>query len=115
MPHPVIKTAFPKRRYKYGEYTVTLLTDITSDDEMAYLYLAAVVKDGYSQPEVYITCESISAETPAQFRIRVLTDNEEHIIGEGPEWKQEQAFCDYALQGIQQMFGLDDEQPMQLT
>lgn len=115
MPYPVIKTAFPKRRYKYGEYTVTLLTDISSDDGMTYQYLAAVVKDGYPQPEVYITCETISAASPAQFRIRVLTENEEHIIGEGSEWKQEQMFCDYALKGIQQMFGLDDEQPMQLS
>lgn len=115
MPHPVIKTAFPKRRYKYGEYTVTLLTDITSDDEISYLYLAAVVKDGYSQPEVYITCEATSDDSPTQFRIRVVTDNEEHIISEGTEWKQEQAFCDYALQGIQQMFGLDDEQAIQLS
>lgn len=115
MPHPVIKTAFPKRRYKFGEYTVTLLTDISSDDEITYRYLAAVVKDGYSKPEVYITCEAISAGLPTQFRIRVLGINEEHVIAEGTEWKQEQAFCDFALQGIQQMFGLDDEQPMQLS
>lgn len=115
MPHPVIKTAFPKRRYKFGEYTVTLLTDISSNDEISYLYLAAVVKDGYSQPEVYITCEPVFDDLAAQYRIRVLTDKEEHIIGEGTEWKHEQTFCDYALQGIQQMFGLDDEQPMQLT
>jgi hypothetical protein len=115
MPHPVIKTAFPKRRYKFGEYTVTLLTDISSGDQITYQYLAAVVKDGYSKPEVYITCESISDDLPAKFRIRVVSSDQEHIIAEGNEWKQEQVFCDFALEGIQQMFGLDDEQPMQLS
>ena len=111
MPCPTIKTAIPARRYKFGEYTITLLTDISSNDKTEYLFIAAVVKDGCSEPEVYITCEPISAPT---VRVRVLTEQSEHIIGEGAEWNKEQPFCDFALQGIEQMFALSDEQAVRI-
>ena len=119
MPLPTIQSAIPKRRYQFGEFVITLLSDIESDDTAAYLYIAAVMREGSNQPEVYITCETISSENqPANkpdCRIRVLTENDEHLIGEGTQWKHEQTFCDYALDGIQQMFQLTDETPILLS
>lgn len=114
MPLPKIKTAIPKRRYQFGEYLVTLLGEISSDDAISYQFITAIVKEGDTQPQMYITCENVSQDDK-NLRIRVLTNNEEHMIAEGPEWSNEQAFCDFALQGIRQMLELDDEQPMQLS
>ncbi len=115
MSFPSIITAIPKRRYQYGEFTITLLTEITSDDPAPYLYIAAVLRDGKQSPEVYITCESISASNHTECRVRVLSEQQEHIISESFHGQNEQAFCDFALQGIKQMFELSDETPVPLT
>ncbi len=110
---PNILTALPKRRYQYGEYAVTLLSDISSTDATSYLYLIAVIRDGYDKPEVYITCEPQKSNNT--YSVRVISEHEEHIISEDPQWKNEQKFCDFALQGIKQMFNLSDEDPILLS
>ncbi len=109
MTFPAIQSAFPKRRYQFGEFSVTLLTDIETHDAVSYLYIAAVLREGSHSPEVYITCESTILDDENTCRVRVLTDNSEHIISHDPQWRQLQNFCDYALQGIRQMFELSDE------
>ena len=114
MANPSIVTAIPKRRYQYGEFNITLLTEITSQDPIAYIYIAAVLQEGKTSPEVYITCEAISANESGSYRIRVLSAQQEHIISEDSQLRSEQAFCDFALQGIAQMFELSDEKPIQL-
>ena len=115
MTTPSIVTAIPKRRYQYGEFAITLLTEITTKDPVSYLYIAAVMQEGKDSPEVYITCEPISASEPQQYRVRVLSAQDEHIISEASEWRSEQAFCDFALQGVKQMFELSDEIPTKLS
>ena len=115
MAFPSIVTAIPKRRYQYGEFTITLLTEIASNDPVPYLYIAAIMQDGKNSPEVYITCESISADEESQYRVRVLSSHDEHIISEASEWHSEQGFCEFALQGVKQMFDLRDETPIQLN
>ena len=115
MSFPNILTALPKRRYQYGEYSVTLLSDINSNDSIDYLYIVAVLREGYNRPEVYITCEPQKLNDSLTYRIRVISENEEHNISEDPQWKNEQNFCEFALQGIQQMFNLSDEEPIQLS
>ena len=111
---PSIVTAIPKRRYQYGEFSITLLTEITSHDPSTYLYIAAVLQEGKTAPEVYITCEPISAHDSGAYKIRVLSADQEHIINEGPQWGNEQTFCEFALQGVAQMFELSDEKPILL-
>lgn len=115
MASPNIQSAIPKRRYQFGEFVVTLLSDIDSPDTNKYLYIAAVMREGSTQPEVYITCEAISVDNKDNYRIRVLSNDAEHIIGEDQQWKHEQKFCDYALDGIKQMFQLTDEIPVLLS
>jgi hypothetical protein len=107
---PHIQSAIPKRRYQYGEFTITLLTDIQSDDPHDYLFLMAAVREGNTQPEVYITCEAIMQNETRTYQVRVLSDQQEHIISTQPQWGNETAFCEFALQGISQMFELSDEQ-----
>ena len=115
MPFPNILTALPKRRYQYGEYSVTLLTDISSSDAISYLYIIAVMREGHTNPEVYITCELQKLDDAPSCRVRVISEHEEHNISEDSQWKNEQKFCEFALQGIKQMFNLSDEDPILLS
>ena len=112
---PKIQSAIPKRRYQFGEFIVTLLGEISSNEDHTYLYIAAVLREGNTTPEVYITCEPNKTNDTANYRIRVLSEHEEHIISEDSQWKNEQRFCDFALQGIKQMFELTDEDPILLS
>ncbi len=112
---PTIQSAIPKRRYQFGEFVITILSDIESSDTSTYLYIAAVLREGNTQPEVYITCEAICVQNKNSYRIKVLSKDDEHIINEDPQWKHEQNFCDYALEGIQQMFQLTDETAVLLS
>ena len=61
MQKPSISTAIPKKRYKFGAYTIVVLEEILSNDEIEYEYLLAAIKDGHNEPEVFITCEKASA------------------------------------------------------
>ncbi len=112
MAHPAIQSALPKRRYQFGEFAVTLLTDINSSDKTSYQFIVAVLREGSIKPEVYITCEVITSNDGDSYRVRVLSEQDEHVISEDKQWRDEQKFCDYALQGIQQMFELSDENPI---
>lgn len=112
---PKIQTAIPLRRYKYGEYTATLLGEINSSDGVNYCFLMALVKDGGTNPEVYITHEETAAGSAARYRTQVLTADAEHTIDQQPQALNQAAFCDFALNGIQQMFGLSDEQAVLLS
>ena len=111
---PKIQSAIPKRRYQFGELIVTLLSDISSA-EASYLYIAAVLREGNTAPEVYITCEPDQASGASGYRIRVLSADQEHLISQHSQWKNEQRFCDFALQGVKQMFDLTDETPILLS
>jgi len=50
-----------------------------------------------------------------RYRTRVLTADAEHIIDQQAQALNQTAFCDFALNGIQQMFGLNDEQAVLLS
>ena len=115
MAFPTIQSAIPKRRYKFGEFIITILSDIETQNAESYLYVAAVLRDGSTQPEVYITCEPSTSENKNSYLVKVLSKDGEHIISEDKQWKQEQKFCEYALEGIQQMFELTDEIPALLS
>lgn len=111
---PQIQSAYPKKRYKYGEFLVTLLTDVTSKDSNQYTYLIAIMPEGKTQPEVYITYQAVSFEGSVSYQIKVISEQDEHIINNDTNHMSESAFCDFALKGIEQMFGLTDETPVVL-
>ncbi len=115
MTFPSIQSALPKRRYQYGEFSVTLLSDIISSDTYNYLYIVAVLREGHTKPEVYITCEPCTSNNTNTYRVRVISEQEEHNISVDPQWQNEQNFCDFAMQGIKQMFNLSDEDPILLS
>ena len=105
---PHIQSALPKKRYKYGEFIVTLLTDVVSHDNVQYMYLVAVLSEGENNPQVYITYEQT---TQNSYQTRVVSAQDEHIIASQQARMTESAFCEFALADIEQMFGLSDETP----
>ena len=117
MQKPDISTAIPKQRYKFGAYTIVVLEEIQSKDEIEYIYLLAGIKDGHNEPEIYISCESSSAETVEKgtHTIRVFANQLDSkqsgaIIDQSDSWGDREAFVSYGLEGFKQMLGLDDEE-----
>lgn len=127
MQKPNISTAIPKQRYKFGAYTIVVLEEIESEDEIEYNYLLAGIKDGHNEPEIYISCEKAQPDVieKGTHIIRVfakqLEDSQEEagqsgaIIDQSDAWSEREAFISYGLSGFQQMFGLDDEEPFPIS
>ena len=60
MQAPNIQTAIPKQRYQLGPYQAVLLGEIESPDPVRYRFILALVREGETQPSVFITCEKNS-------------------------------------------------------
>lgn len=121
MRKPNICRAIPKQRYKLGDYTIVVLEDIESEDDIEYEYLLAAIRDGRPEPEVYITCEkSRTATATDDHAVRVFADRlgdqaSGQIIDRSGRWANQDAFVSYALTGFQQMLQLQDETPVPIT
>ena len=109
---PQIKTAVPKRRFKYGEFTAILLEEIETDDPVNYHHIMAVVKDGSRTPDVYIIHQT-SAQPKHQ--ILVVSAGGRHPVMSSEQTLTTEAFCQIALEGMSQMFELSDETPTPLS
>lgn len=119
---PNISTAIPKRRYRFGAYTIIVLEEIESDDKIDYECLLAAVKDGHNDPEVYIACEKApSTETGKGthivrvFAAQLDPQQSGRIIDQSDAWTDRDAFISYALSGFQQMLQLQDEHAIPLS
>ena len=122
MQKPNISTAIPKQRYKYGAYTIVVLEEIESIDEIEYIYLLAGIKDGHNEPEIYISCEKAQLEPNEKgthiirvFAKQLDADQSGAIVDQSDAWNDRDAFISYGLSGFKQMLGLEDEEPYQLT
>jgi len=123
MQKPNISTAIPKQRYKYGAYTIVVLEEIQSLDEIEYIYLLAGIKDGHNEPEIYISCEQVQSDATGSDSIEQGThiikvfadqlDAEQSgaVIDQSDAWSDRDAFIAYGLSGFKQMLGLTDEEP----
>ena len=122
MHKPNISTAIPKKRYKFGGYTIVLLEEIQSKDESQYEYLLAAIKDGHNEPEIYISCEKADANLSQDgthivrvFAEQLPEEESGKIIDQSNSWSDKSAFVTYALSGFQQMLQLQDEQVIPLS
>ena len=121
MHKPKISSAIPKQRYRLGAYTIVVLGEIESADQVEYEHMLAAVQDGHSEPEVYITCERFTdGQEGVQHAVRVFATQlgareSGRIIDRSSKWSSQDAFVAFALSGFQQMLQLHDEQPVPLT
>lgn len=116
MSKPGIVTAIPRRRYKYGEFTVTILADIASNDNRNYRYIMAVIKGSDPEPGIYITAEqdSTAGKTGRDYNMRIVMRDGDEVIGTSDAWHDIDAFSNEALGIVGQLLNLSDEEPYKL-
>jgi hypothetical protein len=115
MHKPGIMTAIPKRRYRYGEFTVVVLGDIDSNDGIDYRYIMAVVKGADPEPGLYVTAEK-AGRTGQQtgYVMRLLMKDGAEVIATSPAWGDLDTFVQDGLEIVSEILELSDEVPYQL-
>lgn len=108
---PSIATAIPLCRYKYGEFTLTVLGDIESPDEIDYRYILAVVQGDDPEPGMYITAELGAGE---ELVMRIMMRDGDEVIGHSGQWRDLDMFVDEAMNIVSRILNLSDETPYQL-
>ena len=106
-----ISTAIPLRRYKFGEFTLTVLGDIESPDEMKYRYILAVVQGDDPEPGLYVTAEKGAGKDVA---MRVMMNDGDEVIGYSDQWHDLDVFADESINVVSRVLDLSDETPYQL-
>jgi hypothetical protein len=114
MDRPVITTAIPQRRYQYGEYIVSVLGEIESPDPPNYVFILAMVKEGNAEPSAYVTCDRHRRGDYA-FRIHLVMEGFNEVMGESDDWGDLDAFCEFALKVVAKALDLGDEMPHPLS
>lgn len=108
MDKPNITTAIPQRRYQFGEYGVTVLGEIESADPPNYTFILAMVKEGESEPAVYVICDRRRRGEYA-YRMRLVMEGFNEPMGESDDWGDVDAFCEFALQVAAKALNLGNE------
>lgn len=111
MSKPSFATAIPLRRYKYGEFTLTVLGDIETPDVIDYRYILAVAQGSDPEPGLYITAEQGAGE---ELVMRIMMRDGDEVIGHSGQWRDLDMFVDEALSIVSRILNLSDETPYQL-
>ena len=113
---PVIKTAIPKRRYQFGEFSLVVLGEIESDDEVSYHFLLGIIPEGKNHPELFISAEK---NPPNQreagiYQMRVIAEQASKTLEQSDRWQDLDEFVKDALALTTELLNLTDEQPVQI-
>jgi len=108
---PSIKTAIPLRRYQYGEFIITVLGDIESDDPVRYRYIMAVATEADPTPGLFLSCERGGADS---FTLRASMADGSQVLGESETLGDQETFAREALKVVATMLDLSDEVPHRL-
>ena len=114
---PKIRTAIPQRRYRYGDYLVTVLGEIDSDDGRDYRFVTAFVKEGEAQPQLFVVSERLPPGERAggSHALRVINSSMDEVMDVDNRWQHLNACADQALELGSQLLGLEQEVPYQLA
>ncbi len=95
MSAPQFRTAVPKRRYKLGDYDVTILADIESTDDHAYVYILAMMAMGDSQPVLFLTVEIApkASRDDGRYLLAARTADEVRTLGQSDNWQDVDVFA----------------------
>ena len=111
---PAIRTAIPKRRYRLGEFTLTVLGDVESSDGIDYQYIMAVIQGQDPEPGMYITAERTDSPGGRELLMRLVMRDGAEIIGSSDQWVSLEMFTGEAIDIVSRILGLSDETPYQL-
>ena len=114
MNKPGIRTAIPKRRYRLGEFTLTLLGEVDSNDGISYRYILAVIHGQDPEPGMYVTAEQVGDGNGRLLDMRVILPDGEQIIGRDAAWARLDQFAGRAIEVVRRVLNLSDETPWQL-
>lgn len=112
MNKPGIRTAIPKRRYRLGEFTLTVLGEVDSKDGINYRFILAVIHGQAPEPGMYITAEQVGGGGLLDMRV-ILPDGDQ-IIGRDAAWGQLDQFTGRGIEVVRRVLNLSDETPWQL-
>ena len=114
---PVIRTAMPQRRLQYGDFTVTLLGDIESGDGREYKFIAAFVKEGESQPQLFVVSEAQppGGRDKGSHALRVVSAALDEVMDVDDRWRRIGDFTEQVLALGSQILGLEQETPYPLS
>lgn len=113
---PHIARAIPKARYHYGEFIISILGEVESNDPMPYKFIAAFVKEGGSDPELYICSQKARRAQAAEgsHSMRVINEALSEIVSTSNDWADLNAFADEVLDVGAKLLQLTDVQPYKL-
>lgn len=114
MSKPGITTAIPKRRYRLGEFTLTVLGEIDSSDGVEYRYIMAVIQGQSPEPGLFITAEQPAGSAGQALDMRVIMRDGSEVIGQDAEWNRLDAFTEKSIEIVSRVLNLSDETPYQL-
>lgn len=116
MQAPKIITAIPKHRYRLGEFSAVVLADIDSTDDVQYRYIMAVVRDGESQPGLYLTLErgARSEAKDLNYDMRIIMQDGSQTIGSSDVREDIKSFAEQALRFVKTVLNLEDEESRRL-
>jgi hypothetical protein len=116
MNKPGIVTAIPRRRYKFGEFTVVILDEIESNDSVDYHLVMAVVRGNDPDPGIYITAERTpqAGVDTGDYTMRIIMRDGSEVLGTSNEWKNIEVFANETLDIVSRVLQLTDEVPYRL-
>ncbi len=114
MSKPGIRTAIPRRRYRLGEFTLTVLGEIDSSDGVDYCFIMAVIHGENKEPGLYVTAERPADGPDRQLAMRVIMRDGAEVIGRSEAWSQLDAFVAESTRVVASILNLTDETPWQL-
>lgn len=109
---PGIGTAIPRRRYRLGEFTITVLGEVESTDGLDYRYIAAVIEGQDPEPGMYITAEQGGKGDAIDLRV-IMRDGAE-VIDTSERWADLDSFVDEVIRIVSRVLQLTDETPYRL-
>ncbi|MCB1877008.1 MAG: hypothetical protein KDH88_13625 [Chromatiales bacterium] len=117
MNRPGFTTAIPKRRYSIESFIAVLLGDLEATDSREYAFVLALVKDGETQPQLYVTAERLrrSEANQGRYRMRLFTASSISDLDDSDDWGDADRFAETALRVAASVLGLGDAVAMRLT
>ncbi|MDX1696892.1 MAG: hypothetical protein R3308_01325 [Thiohalobacterales bacterium] len=104
---PGIGTAIPRRRYRLGEFTITVLGEIESTDGRDYRYIAGITDARDPEPGMYVTAERGRRGEALDMRI-IMRDGAE-VIDTSDAWADLDAFVEEVIRIASKILRLSDE------
>jgi hypothetical protein len=113
---PVIRTAVPQRRYQLSDFSIVVLGEIDSGDGLDYRYLLAVVREGDSQPGLYLTAEPSGMQRSEEgwYTMRLIMHGGCEVVGTSTRWGDLDVFAQEALDAVRKVLGLSAEEAVRL-